>query len=1395
MIGEAEEKEGTTTNMKNAARRTLTLGLCLSTVISMSPVTAQAYTCNGTDGTISYSYEAEYVVQKGKNVELSVLASTTDGHELTYQWKEEKTDNDGFESLGNGTDASYLAQNITEDKRYYCTISCGNHDSVNAWESVYVADELTLDQSVECDHTADTYDPRYFVFTPSESGSYIFLSSGTAASGFCIYDSLTISEENRVSGYDSLYSEEYGNYGGKAIVVLLAGHTYAIKTYANSDVAGSYSVSVQNYVPTELSLSTDQRSYNVDDKNESTTMCVTAQTSDDDKFLNNVTYRWYVYDAIDFDYVLLKDEKGTSITVQNSSVNWDSLAYRCEATDQYGESAYCDFNLYNSTDWSATVDEYQRRVPYNTAATLKGAVWTWDNGKDLSGMSYQWYQLEYDSSYYNGDKFVAIPGAVSAEYNTETITSSNRYMCIITDENGISSYAHCSVYPKLMNVSVDKTYYEVDKNDSLSVPVKVEKLFDDVNVSYNWYQINTFPVTEDGHTYFSSSETYLGSQKDSSIYLENITKTQVLLCNVYASRGNDSSEASDYVNIYFVVDPGTGYSYSYTTSDDENVTGASQAGLGLYLGETGLTLTADQTEYTLSKDAEPATLRVKASTSNDDAFLKNVTYQWYEYDQIDSEYKAIDGATGTSYDVSFGSVKWRWTQFMCTATDQNGSTASQYFYVNKNWNDLDLYINWTGSASRRVTSGATETFEIQPKKRVKCDHEEDDYEEYVSLDASDVTIQWYEYGYDKEKDKYRYTLVSGETTLRFTTAPITEDKSYMCVVTDANGVTASQSFYVSPKLMDVSVDKTYYEIASGEDATVSVTAVQVYGDTSIQYEWNSVTFERYVDEDGEVSQNWNRTSLTGWSGKSSIQLSNVTEAQYLECTITATRTVNGAKSEDWVSVYFVVDPGTGYYSFYTTSEDTDVSGASEYGLGNVRNWWEDNAVDPSHEHTMTYTAAKEATAKETGNKEYWRCTICGKLFADEAGQTQTTLDEVTIPVKESVSIVKPTVTAPEEDTTAIKVEPSTTTTTNTDGSVTTTTIAEDGTQTKVTTSTEKNGSVKTVTKVENPDGSTTSSTLTKNVDGSTKESTVEKSADGKVTTTTVKTEVDGSATKKVNTTEINSAGKSVDSTVTTKTDSEGKVTEITEKSVIDNAASNTSATITVKKDGDGNVTSAAASVQTIVSGKKSTITASLLAQIAEAAGISLKGSFLKGSTLGTLSTVKNMVNSVDITVNVTDSEGNTKYKLIVNTADLVAGNVLHLYKYSTKTGVYKAVNSKKYTVDANGGISVSAADKATYKLVSDTEAKEATRQIKATYAAKKTAVTLKTGKTTNFALKKGADQSSIKSITYTSSDKKVATVSKKGKITAKAAGKATISAKITLKNGKSKTVKTKVTVK
>ena len=53
----------------------------------------------------------------------------------------------------------------------------------------------------------------------------------------------------------------------------------------------------------------------------------------------------------------------------------------------------------------------------------------------------------------------------------------------------------------------------------------------------------------------------------------------------------------------------------------------------------------------------------------------------------------------------------------------------------------------------------------------------------------------------------------------------------------------------------------------------------------------------------------------------------------------------------------------------------------------------------------------------------------------------------------------------------------------------------------------------------------------------------------------------------------------------------------------------------------------------------------------------------------------------------------------------------------------------------------------------------------------------------------------VKKITYTTSKKSVVTVNKNGKVVAKKAGTATITIKVTLNNGKTKTVKMKYKVK
>ena len=55
-----------------------------------------------------------------------------------------------------------------------------------------------------------------------------------------------------------------------------------------------------------------------------------------------------------------------------------------------------------------------------------------------------------------------------------------------------------------------------------------------------------------------------------------------------------------------------------------------------------------------------------------------------------------------------------------------------------------------------------------------------------------------------------------------------------------------------------------------------------------------------------------------------------------------------------------------------------------------------NSAGP-HFHTLTKTAAKAATCTETGNKDYWTCSDCGKIYSDARGNQETTLTAMTIP--------------------------------------------------------------------------------------------------------------------------------------------------------------------------------------------------------------------------------------------------------------------------------------------------------------------------------------------------------------------------------------------------------------
>ena len=51
---------------------------------------------------------------------------------------------------------------------------------------------------------------------------------------------------------------------------------------------------------------------------------------------------------------------------------------------------------------------------------------------------------------------------------------------------------------------------------------------------------------------------------------------------------------------------------------------------------------------------------------------------------------------------------------------------------------------------------------------------------------------------------------------------------------------------------------------------------------------------------------------------------------------------------------------------------------------------------PKSPHNLTEQAEKAASCTEAGQHKHWKCTACGTLFADEAGLTETTKETVTI---------------------------------------------------------------------------------------------------------------------------------------------------------------------------------------------------------------------------------------------------------------------------------------------------------------------------------------------------------------------------------------------------------------
>ena len=255
----------------------------------------------------------------------------------------------------------------------------------------------------------------------------------------------------------------------------------------------------------------------------------------------------------------------------------------------------------------------------------------------------------------------------------------------------------------------------------------------------------------------------------------------------------------------------------------------------------------------------------------------------------------------------------------------------------------------------------------------------------------------------------------------------------------------------------------------------------------------------------------------------------------------------------------------------------------------------------------------------------------------------------------------------------------------------------------------------------------------------------------------------------------NSGSITTPDTGNTTPDTKPSETRKTDKT-FENIAKDTNATLTVEKNDKGEVTDARAQLEKTVKNasetKKTTISSDVVAKLVKEAGTS----------------------DITITQTTKNASGKVMNSVSVNAKDLQAGKKLTLVKVDKKTGEKVLISSRTYKVSKDGTVTADTKDAGDYVLLNEKDAKALSSKILKSVALKDTKKTVANGKKAKVTFDKNLNMENVKKITYTSSKKSVVTVNKNGTIVAKKAGKAVVKVKVTLKNGKKKTVKMTIKV-
>ena len=314
--------------------------------------------------------------------------------------------------------------------------------------------------------------------------------------------------------------------------------------------------------------------------------------------------------------------------------------------------------------------------------------------------------------------------------------------------------------------------------------------------------------------------------------------------------------------------------------------------------------------------------------------------------------------------------------------------------------------------------------------------------------------------------------------------------------------------------------------------------------------------------------------------------------------------------------------------------------------------------------------------------------------------------------------------------------------------------------------------------VKHPDGSTTTTDKTTDKDKNVITTVTDKDKDGNTTQTTIITEFnkDNVIDDKdcVTWTEVTEY-----ETVKTKETITYTFKDGSSKTDIYDYTTGADVAVSIFKDKDGKVTTSA-TITTLVSGKIAKNSVNLVLS--------------KKMVLKVFELVGRNTKKVPVTIIGIDSEGYPVVTIGTYLNNLKEGKILGMLQPAYSTTIL--VPAKVSEIGAGGAVIFSKMNPyELYKAVSNTTYDKRMKAISKSAKLKKTSATIKKGKTTKVQMSKSFVKDNVKKITYSTSNKKVATVSKAGTVKGKKAGTVKVKAKLYFQNGKTKTLTMKVKVK